>query len=287
MANSSLIQGSSEWLSFRKDKIGASDLPAIMGCSPWTTPYQLWQLKTGRIPDKNVSFAMQRGVHLEPIARSLAESHFKTPLEPLVKIHPNEWAIASLDAVSIDGDLVVEIKCPGEKWHLETIESKKVPYHYEVQCQWQLFVTDLDHMYYMSYSEDCYEIIEVKRNDILIQEMEEKAFEFLQCVLNDTPPEASEGDSIYIDTSNHEELKKRARHVQAQYEHFKAEFEKVKQEILDLTDGGKCESDFFRVWQQISQRIDYEKMIKELKIDPLTVELYKKPPTVSSRVKII
>lgn len=287
MANLALQQGSDEWLAFRKNKIGASDLPAIMGVSPWTTPYQLWQMKTGRIPEKQMTQAMQRGHDLEPEARRLAESHFKTPLEPLVRVHANEWAIASLDAVSIDGDLIVEIKCPSEKYHLETIETKSVPKHYECQCQWQMYVTGLQLMYYMSYSEDSYEILEVKRNDVLIQEMEEKAYDFLQCILTDTPPEVSANDSLYIETEGNEELKTRARHVQAQYEHFKDELAKVKEEIKDLTDGGKCESDFFKVWQQVRQTIDYDKMIKDLKIDPLTVELYKKPPTVSTVVKIL
>ena len=42
----SVEQGSKEWLALRNNKIGASDAPIIMGESSWTTPFQLWQIKT-------------------------------------------------------------------------------------------------------------------------------------------------------------------------------------------------------------------------------------------------
>ena len=42
------IQGTSEWLENRKNHIGASDAPVVMGVSPWDTPYKLWENKLGR-----------------------------------------------------------------------------------------------------------------------------------------------------------------------------------------------------------------------------------------------
>ena len=43
-----LVQGSPEWHEHRRNHRNASETPAVLGVSPWTTPFQLWQIKTGR-----------------------------------------------------------------------------------------------------------------------------------------------------------------------------------------------------------------------------------------------
>jgi predicted phage-related endonuclease len=43
-----LAQGSPDWLAYRLSMRNASETAAVMGVSPWTTPHQLWLLKTGR-----------------------------------------------------------------------------------------------------------------------------------------------------------------------------------------------------------------------------------------------
>ena len=43
-----LTQGSPEWLEYRRSRRNASETAAVMGLSPWNTPYQLWLEKTGR-----------------------------------------------------------------------------------------------------------------------------------------------------------------------------------------------------------------------------------------------
>ncbi len=35
-------QRSEEWLKLRREGLGASDIPAVLGISPYKTPYQLW-----------------------------------------------------------------------------------------------------------------------------------------------------------------------------------------------------------------------------------------------------
>ncbi len=38
-----LEQGTPEWLEWRKNGIGSSDIATIMGANPYQTPYQLWE----------------------------------------------------------------------------------------------------------------------------------------------------------------------------------------------------------------------------------------------------
>ena len=62
-------QNTEEWLEFRRDKIGASDAPIIMGKSPWKTPHQLWEEKIGVRTSSYETAAMRRGKDLESEAR--------------------------------------------------------------------------------------------------------------------------------------------------------------------------------------------------------------------------
>ncbi|HLP67384.1 MAG TPA: YqaJ viral recombinase family protein [Rhizobium sp.] len=58
-----------DWLVLRKDFITASVAGALLQCHPYTTSYQIWALKTGRIEESTEeNEAMRRGRLLEPVA---------------------------------------------------------------------------------------------------------------------------------------------------------------------------------------------------------------------------
>ena len=60
-----LVQGSGEWHAHRRTARNASESAAVLGVSPWQSPYQLWLVKTGRVVPE-VTPAMQHGTELEP-----------------------------------------------------------------------------------------------------------------------------------------------------------------------------------------------------------------------------
>ena len=64
-----LTQGSQEWLDYRRTMRNASETAAVLGESPWCTPYGLWLQKTGRATTK-VTPPMQHGTDMEPVARA-------------------------------------------------------------------------------------------------------------------------------------------------------------------------------------------------------------------------
>ncbi|OSZ74625.1 YqaJ viral recombinase family protein [Hydrogenophaga sp. IBVHS1] len=78
-----LPQGSPEWLAYRLAKRNASESAAVLGLSPWMTPYQLWLIKTGR-HQSVATAAMQRGTDLEPLARRVYEEQTGLVMQPLV-----------------------------------------------------------------------------------------------------------------------------------------------------------------------------------------------------------
>ena len=164
-------QNTQEWLELRKSHIGASDAPIILGQSPWKTAFQLWEEKLGLREPQQINAAMMRGHELEQIARSAYSKHTGVMVEPEVVFHTEkEWMMASLDGLSLDRSIVVEIKCPGEIDHNIAAQGK-VPAKYYAQLQHQLAVIGLKRLHYFSYREDSYHIVEVDRDDAFIKRL--------------------------------------------------------------------------------------------------------------------
>jgi len=136
-----LVQGSAEWHQHRRTHRNASETPAVLGVSPWMTPYQLWQIKLGLV-EPEVTPAMLHGTQLEPQARAAYEALTGHVMEPLVLVD-GEFS-ASLDGLTLSGDRVLEIKCPFKRrdstlW--KTVAEGRLPEHYQWQVQHQLMVT--------------------------------------------------------------------------------------------------------------------------------------------------
>jgi putative phage-type endonuclease len=78
-----LVQGSPEWLEYRRTMWNASETPAVLGISPWVTPYGLWLVKTSR-STQATNEAMVHGTKLEPEARAAYEEQTGQIMNPLV-----------------------------------------------------------------------------------------------------------------------------------------------------------------------------------------------------------
>ncbi len=161
-------QGSTQWLHWRHNGIGASDAPALLGENPWKRPERLFMEKTspprtgyarsGPAPaatadlfasarpvtiGSNLS-AMARGNALEPQARALYCRHTGTDMQPLcLESTARPWQRASLDGINLASRRLVEIKC-GDKVYAHTAETGAVPGYYTGQLQHILAVTDFE-----------------------------------------------------------------------------------------------------------------------------------------------
>jgi putative phage-type endonuclease len=171
-------QSTEEWLSWRRQGLGASDAPVIMGMSPWQKAPDLLRLKTGQTEERPANDAMQRGKRLEPMARLAYVQHTGVEVEPVcVQSCEHPWMRASLDGLSADGRHVVEIKCPGEKDH-RLAASGSVPEKYFPQLQHILAVTGLAEIYYWSFRFDHTVLLKVDRDEAFIANLLEKEVAF-------------------------------------------------------------------------------------------------------------
>jgi len=275
-------QNTAEWLEMRKNCIGASDAPIIMGTSPWKTALALWEEKLGLRQPPQMNAAMSRGHELEPIARQAYNDLTGNCVEEEVVFHPEyKWMMASLDGISLDRSMVVEIKCPGQADH-DTAAAGIVPEKYYAQLQHQLAVICLNQLHYFSYRDGECHLIEVKRDEKFIKSMILKEKAFYKCMQDFDPPALSDRD--FEEKTDDASIKASLRWREAQDVLAEAkEKEKLAREQLIAVSGDRnCKIGGVKVQKVVRKgSIDY-KVIPEL--EGVNVEKYRKAPVASWRL---
>lgn len=145
-----------EWLKAREDGIGASEVAAVVGLSPWETPFSLWLRKTGQALPLQENEAMHMGHLLEPVVVQLWEEAtgwkavkasakdiiYQDPEHPWRKVTPDRIAYE----VGPDGK---KEKCLLEiKTSAMDFDPDDLPTNYLCQCQYQMHVTGI-HVCYL------------------------------------------------------------------------------------------------------------------------------------------
>lgn len=275
MREINLVQGSAEWLAYRKRHIGASETPYIMGSSPYVTPYQLWVRKKGLIPDVEMTPAMQRGKDLEPIALAeFEEIHniFMTPKVFVSEEYP--WMMASMDGVSLCGKVAVEIKCPGKKNH-ELALCGKIPEEYIYQLQHQMIVLKLDSMLYFSFDGQKGVTLVAKKDPVLAEKCIFHTRAFWQSILNDEPPELCERDYTQKTDQNWLDLANRWKQIRNKIKELEQDEENTRSALLYLADKQNAQGGGVRVQTSYRKgRVDYNAIPELQGID---LEQYRKP----------
>ena len=131
-------QRSAEWLALRKQGIGGSDVPAILGVSPYKSRLQLYLEKTDQLEEQPIGPAGLRGVLLEDaVAKMWEAEHPDRKLRSwhgILRRKDAPWKYASLDRTVIGDRHIVEIKTSSSpRWSLFPI-----PPEVEAQVRWQM-----------------------------------------------------------------------------------------------------------------------------------------------------
>lgn len=205
-----MITNRQDWLKARLNGIGASEAAAIIGCSPYMTNTELWELKTGRriaedISDKHyVKYGTEAEEHLRALF-ALDFPQYKVTYDQFGMVQNNPdcpFAFATLDG-ELEEDNgrrgVLEIKTTEimqpnqwDKW------NGRIPDNYYIQVLHQLLATGFDFAILKA------QIKHRKGNEISlttrhytierafvlddIQYLEKEECKFWDCVTNDRQP---------------------------------------------------------------------------------------------------
>ena len=183
-------QRSPEWLELRRQGLGASDMAAVMGVSPYKTPYQLWAEKTGMTPEQKVGDAARRGVILEDAVGQYYEQERGVKLRKsngIVRLKKHPRIMASLDR-TIVGETkgIVEIKTSASpRWSMWPVPPEvMIQVHVQmgiVGAKWCDVVALLGGL--------VFKIERVQFDAELWAEIQRAAMLFLEAVDSKTPPQ--------------------------------------------------------------------------------------------------
>jgi predicted phage-related endonuclease len=140
---------------------------------------------------------MQRGTDLEPAARAAYEDRTGLVMQPLV-LEDGMYS-ASLDGMTLDGDLVLEVKCPvrgtrSDLW--QDVAAGKVPEHYAIQVQHQLMVSAAATAHLWVFDGSSGILHEIVRDDGLMAGIRAAWDGFQQYLDGDATPPLSEADTV-------------------------------------------------------------------------------------------
>lgn len=288
----------------RRRLIGASDMPIIMGDSPYMTALQLWEDKTNRTPitQDETNFAQARGIRWEERVRKIFEKKANMRFEPKNFTHPeNPVHSASLDGYNAQYKEGLEIKVTSQK-NLDLVNAGKVPELYKAQVHWQIHVAGLTKNNFFCAMVAPDENGEEKIIDAAltvvypdqdyINQLIEKADEFWAHVQGDTPPPLGPKDTKELkdprarkDFSELKYLKLKLDEKKAEVKEYEKAFNVLKEQCLSHCDHPITACEGVKIQKIVRPgSIDTSKLTEEQLKE---LDKYKKPETVSYRVSLI
>lgn len=145
-----------EWLEWRRDGLGGSDIAGVLSLSTWESPWSIWANKIGLIPDReSMSEAMEFGQRAEPMLAEYFEDRTGLWVSRQQQrcVNANaDYQRCTLDGFGFDRDTgndpadavcAVEFKTtadPPEAW------LPNPPVAYSAQATWITIVTGFAHV---------------------------------------------------------------------------------------------------------------------------------------------
>jgi putative phage-type endonuclease len=242
-----VLQGTPEWLDWRKQGLSATTAAIILELSPYKSPWRLWAEMLGKVEEDDLSKnpLVKHGKRNEDRLRKKIEADEFSILLPICCEHTkNPLYRASLDGLD-DNDIPWELKWPSNKvWHeVNELGVKSEAYLlYYPQVQHQLLVTGAREGRLVFGNDLTGEVkyvkFIIKRDEAMINEIMLRGLNFWNMILKKTPP-AKDITKDYYEPNESEveswiELAKQASSIQQMIDPLLNEKEKLEKKINSL-----------------------------------------------------
>ena len=158
-------QRTEDWYNIRKGKMTASNAETIIanGKGLETYIYNLMAEYYSSAEKENyINADMQRGIDLEPEARLEFEFYTDLDVQEVGFIEYNEFIGVSPDGL-VGDDGLIEIKCPNDSIYFKLLLSNNIKPEYIAQMQMQMYVTDRQYCYFVSYNPNFEKSLYIKK----------------------------------------------------------------------------------------------------------------------------
>ena len=242
-----------DWLLSRRRGIGGSDVAKVLGLSKYSSPYQIWMDKTGKIEidTSETSEAAYWGHQMEEVVAKEFEKRTgkKVRVSNKIYFHKNyPFLLANVDRVVVGEDAILECKTASE-YLKDSWADDEIPIAYLAQVQHYLNVLNKKKAYIACLiGGNKFVWKEIQRDDELIEQMTEKLVDFWEnYVQTDTPPEvdAQKSTTEFINKMYGEDYQDHSIELNAQQI----------QDLKDLKELKKYESDIKEQINGIENRI--------------------------------
>ena len=282
-----LSQGSKEWHQYRRTRLGASEVPSILGVDGAYKSFNaVLRDKVNQTVEDN-SFKnklFQDGHEYEKLIRDEINEKRGFRFRPEVIEHDsNSRFFASLDGLDTKAEMILEVKSTTKQEIIDRISKADIPPHYYFQMQWQFYVTGLDRGLLAVIKDGHMVTIDVNRSQRIIDEIIPHAHRFIEALDAEMVKEFT-----YLDNPKYlqlVQLKRASSEMSAQLEQVDAKIKELSTELLGEYKATCLEGQGIRV--EVVERVgavDYSK-IEALK--GMDLEPYRKKGSRYTQVKLI
>ena len=169
-------QRSDEWFQAKKGKMSASNADIILanGKGLETYIYSLMAEYFSNAEKEHYTNAdIERGILLEPEAKIEFQFYTGLDIKEVGYVEFNEYILVSPDGL-IGDDGLIEIKCPNDSIYFKLLLSNNIKPEYIAQMQMQMYVTDRQYCYFVSYNpnfEKSLYIKKINRDEEMIEKL--------------------------------------------------------------------------------------------------------------------
>lgn len=185
-----------DWLAARRQGLGGSDAAAVLGLSPYVSPYELYLEKTDQLIGDVDNEAMEWGRRLEPVVAEwfTDSTGIAVRREGLLQSRERPWQQVSLDRSTEDGGI---LECKTLSWRVESSwDESQVPDAAELQVQHALAVTGRSHGWVAALVDGRRpKLRRVERDERLIADLIAVEADFWQLIVDRTPPPIDDTES--------------------------------------------------------------------------------------------
>jgi putative phage-type endonuclease len=192
-----------EQLQERLNYITATDVPVILGLSPWGNIIELWRQKVGLTQQEDISDKphVKAGLYLEPVIANwfADETGKKLEVDESLAIHPQlPYLAAHTDRVVVGEPSILECKTASRANGWGEVGSNSVPDYYLAQVAHEALCWEADRCYIavLIGGFDFRHHYKYERNEKLEKMIIEKCKAFWDCVKNEVPPEPRTSDEV-------------------------------------------------------------------------------------------
>jgi len=154
--------------------------------------------------------------------------------------------------------------------------KNEIPPYYMAQCQKQMFVSGKDCMAYVSYrSDEDYVEILVVRDDAFIEKMIEAEKAFYKCLIDFTPPPATDKDYVVKDDEDWNKITFQWKFAKETLKEWEEREKTLRDQLIDMCDGQSSMGAGVKISKCIKKgNIDYGsiEILKDVNLDA-----YRKP----------